>query len=376
MRTESRAVALLVLLGLIGASGLARGQAEFPVAVEPEASARQRLYEQLAADADEFERKHNLLKRVVQLTRPTVVHLEAERAETPRSKGSDEAGSGILVQFGSKFYVLTNRHVIRDAPLRGVHIRLHDGRVIHPVQVLADRATDVAVLAVSAPDLVAARIGDSGTLEIGEFVLAVGSPFGLSHSVTYGIISAKGRRDLQLGEGREGVPLQDFLQTDAAINPGNSGGPLLNLRGEVIGINTAIASNSGGSEGIGFAIPINMAVVIARQLLEQGYVARAYLGVKLDSQFTAEDATRLGLPRLSGARVTAITPRSPADLAELLPGDVILRFDGKEVEDDNHLINLVGLTSVNKTVPLAIFRDGRSQTLQVKVINRPEVEGE
>jgi serine protease Do len=248
--------------------------------------------------------------------------------------------------------------------------------VLHPIQVWADRATDVAVLAISAPDLVAAKIGDSSKLEIGDFVLAVGSPFGLSHSVTYGIISAKGRHDLQLGEGRDGVQLQDFLQTDAAINPGNSGGPLLNLRGEVIGINTAIASNSGGSEGIGFAIPVNMAVIVARQLLDQGYVTRAYLGVKLDSQFTATEAAKIGLTRFAGARVSAVTKRSPADVARLEPGDVILRFDGKEVDDDNHLINLVGLTPVNKTVTLDVFRAGRMQPLQVTVVNRPEGDGE
>src|SRR6185503_4020578 len=150
-------------------------------------------------------------------------------------------------------------------------------------------------MSVAAPGLVPARLGDSGKLEIGDFVLAVGSPFGLSHSVTYGIISAMGRRDLELGD--DGVPYQDFLQTDAAINPGNSGGPLLNLRGEVIGINTAIASNSGGNEGIGFTIPINMTMYVARQLIDRGSVAHAYLGVRLDMNFGPEAAAKLGLSR-------------------------------------------------------------------------------
>src|SRR5262249_36577839 len=153
-------------------------------------------------------------------------------------------------------------------------------------------------------DVVPARLGDSNQLEIGDYVVAVGSPFGLSQSVTSGIVSAKGRRDLDLGD--EGGRFQDFLQTDAAINPGNSGGPLINLKGEVIGINTAIASNSGGSEGIGFTIPVNMAMVIVRQLIDHGSVTRAFLGVNLDSKFNASIAARLGMPQPRGARITGI----------------------------------------------------------------------
>ena len=160
--------------------------------------------------------------------------------------------------------------------------------------------TDVAVLAVSAPDLTAAPLGDSDRMEIGDFVLAVGSPFGLSHSVTFGIISAKGRRDLHLGE-VDTVQFQDFLQTDAAINPGNSGGPLVNLRGEVIGINTAIASNSGGNEGIGFAIPVNMFMTVARQLIETGKVTRAFLGVNmLEVGVRSGDGRRVGAAPAGG----------------------------------------------------------------------------
>ena len=181
------------------------------------------------------------------------------------------------MEYGGKNYVLTNRHVIKHATLDNIHIRLASGQEVFPIRVWADLETDVAVMAVDSPNVVPARLGDSGNVEIGDFVLAVGSPFGLSHSVTYGIISAKGRRDLQLGV--EGVRYQDFFQTDAAINPGNSGGPLLNLRGEVIGINTAIASSSGGNEGIGFTIPINIAMFVAKQLIDQGSVVRAMLGV-------------------------------------------------------------------------------------------------
>ena len=167
----------------------------------------------------------------------------------------------------------------------------------------------MAVLAVAAPDLIAAPLGDSDRMEIGDFVLAVGSPFGLSHSVTFGIISAKGRRDLHLGEAKD--HFQDFLQTDAAINPGNSGGPLVNLHGEVIGINTAIASNSGGNEGIGFAIPVNMFMIVGRQLIETGKVRRAHPGRDARRKFGPAMATELGLPRPVGAHVTASCPTRP-----------------------------------------------------------------
>ena len=188
--------------------------------------------------------------------------------------------------------------------------------------------------------------------------------------MTYGIISAKGRRDLQLGV--EGVRLQDFFQTDAAINPGNSGGPLLNLRGEVIGINTAIASSSGGNEGIGFTIPVNLAVYVGRQLIERGDVARAFLGVLLDAEYSEEEASQLGLPRLVGAKVKAITPNSAAESAKLMAGDVILEYDGTRIEDDNHLINQVGLTPVGKEVSIVLLRQGRPMQVQTKVRTRSD----
>ena len=183
---------------------------------------------------------------------------------------------------------------------------------------------------------------------MGDFVLAVGSPFGLSHSVTYGIISAKGRRDLELGV--EGVRYQDFFQTDAAINPGNSGGPLLNLRGKVIGINTAIASSSGGSEGIGFTIPINIAMSVAKQLIDQGSVVRAMLGVSLDSRYDDALARELGLSRRVGARVNRVNPNTAAEETEIQVGDVILMFDDVRIEDDDHLVNQVKLTPIGKKV--------------------------
>jgi serine protease Do len=275
----------------------------------------------------------------------------------------EEAGSGYVVKLNDRFYVLTNRHVVKEAAIKSITIRLADGRQIHPTRVWSDPDTDVAVMAVDAPGLVAAKLGNSDELEIGDFVLAVGSPFGLSHSITFGIVSATGRRDLTLGET---VKFQDFVQTDAAINPGNSGGPLINLHGEVIGMNTAIASNSGFNEGIGFSIPINMVAFVARQLVDHNGVLRAFLGVTLDRKFDSATAISVGLKRPRGTRISSITPDSPA-AAQLKVDDVVLEYGGVPVDDDNHLVTLVGLTEPGREVPLLILRDQKRMRVNVKL---------
>ena len=360
------------LIHLVTSSSFSLAQEEAPITTP--AAAREELYAQLAEEVAAFEKHGNLLKRVVKLTIPTVVHIEAQHVDSDgklQHRPVEDAGSGVIIRWSNKFYVLTNRHVIKKSSLEHIRIKLSDGRHIHPTRIWEDRETDIALMAVEAKGLIPARLGDSSKLEMGDFVVALGSPFGLSHSVSYGIISAKGRRDLQLGD--DSVRYQDFLQTDAAINPGNSGGPLVNLRGEVIGINTAIASNTGVHEGIGFSIPINMAMVVARQLIEHGNVVRAYLGVRLDSKFKTEEASS-GLSRVEGARVTAITPKSPAETADIRVGDVILQFDGIRIEDDSHLINLVSLTPVSKEVDLQLLREGETHALKVKVGNRSEIE--
>ena len=236
-------------------------------------------------------------------------------ARSPRGD-SEEAGSGVIIERRGKLYVLTNRHVIKYSTLTGINIKLADGRVLHPTASLGRSRPPTWPSWRSPPrSSFPARLGDSSKLEIGDFVLAVGSPFGLSHSVTYGIISAKGRRDLRLGD--DGVQYQDFLQTDAAINPGNSGGPLLNLRGEVIGMNTAIASTSGANEGIGFAIPINMVMVIADQLIERGMVVRAYLGRAARFVLRPDRSGAARPAAARRARVTGITRNSPAEQARI-----------------------------------------------------------
>ncbi len=339
-----------------------------PVTAERRAELRQ----QLAKHAQVLEAQSAVVKIVSKLIGPAVVYIETEVPQTGsrgRNYRLEEAGSGVIIQWKEDYYVLTARHVVRDAVPQAIKINLADGRRIYPTKVWEDPDTDVAVLAVSAPDLVAAPLGDSDRVETGDFVLAIGNPFGLTHSVTFGIISAKGRRDLRLDDSST-VRFQDFMQTDAAINPGNSGGPLVNLRGEVIGINTAIASKSGRNEGIGFAIPINMYMAVARQLIEKGKVARAFLGVNLNSKFGPAMAAELGLPGLMGAHVTAITKGSPAEAADIRPGDVILEFNRVRVEDDSHLVNLVALTEVGKKVPIVIFRDRKTLTIEVEVGDR------
>jgi serine protease Do len=224
------------------------------------------------------------------------------------------------------------------------------------------------VMSISASDLVAAPLGDSDRMEIGDFVVAMGSPFGLSQSFTHGIISGKGRRNLKLGENV--FRNQDFLQTDAAINPGNSGGPLVNQRGEIIGINTAIASNSGVNEGCGFAIPSNMFMFVARQLIETGKVTRGWIGVSLDSKFGPISAVEAGLPRLMGAKVTAIKPRSPAADAKMQPGDVILEFNRIPIDDDGQLVNVVSMAEVGATIPILVYRNRETFSLQIQIQDR------
>ena len=326
------------------------------------------LYEELANEMALIERQARLLKRVVNLIRPTIVHIEAAKRDIPNRPALEEAGSGIIISHKDEPYVITNGHVIADSTAESINVKLNNGRTLKPSRVWIDVATDIAVLKVAGKGLIASRLGDSRKVDMGDFVLAVGSPFGLSHSVTFGIVSAKGRRDLQLGS--KAFKYQEFIQTDAAINPGNSGGPLLNLKGEVIGINTAIASSSGGNEGIGFSVPINMAMFVAERLIEEGVVKRAFLGVTLDSSYSPEDAFTLGLSRFEGARVSRTEPGSAAAVAEIRSGDVLLEFDGVRIEDDNHLINCVGMTDIGKEVAIGILRDGKMMTLAVKVSQR------
>jgi serine protease Do len=314
------------------------------------------------------------LARVAADVTPSVVHIES-KFETQDHRMVEETGSGVIVTSPSVpgYYIVTNRHVIGDiATLGQVAIRLRDGRSFHPTQKWIDRETDLAVLKIDADTAKPMPWGNSDRLEIGNLVLAVGSPFGLSQSVTMGIVSARGRA-LHLG-GRSDLVNQDFIQTDAAINFGNSGGPLIDVDGRLVGINTAIASNSGGNDGIGFSIPSNLVRRVVNDLLERGQVQRAYLGVMLDPDFTSEKARELKLDRVRGARITQVYPGSPAARAGLVTDDVVLSFDGTDVTDENQLINMVSLTQVGRKVGLVVYRDGRKMSIEVNLSNRQELD--
>ena len=362
-------VLLVVLVPLAGGTPLAAQDSE-----QHRADAvRGKMQEALAREVAAIERQSNVLKMVAKLVRPTVVHIEAEKTEPSSVRYGyrdrvEEAGSGYIVKINATNYVVTNRHVIKAAKPEDIKISFADGRQVTPTRVWGDVETDIAVMAVDLADLVAVKPGNSNELEIGDFVLAVGSPFGLSHSITFGIVSATGRHDLKLGEE---VRVQDFIQTDAAINPGNSGGPLINLRGEVVGMNTAIASSSGYNEGIGFSIPINLVMSVARQLVERNGVVRPHLGVTVDASFDPSTTISVGLTRPHGARIKIVEPNSPAAEAKLKVGDVILEYDGVRVDSDRHLISLVGLSEVGHDVPLLVLRDKTVMTLKVKIASEP-----
>lgn len=328
---------------------------------------REQLFQELADEFSAFDRLGNLVRKVSLLVKPSVIHIEAHKSETKggQYESYDEAGSGVVVQMADGPWILTNRHVILGSQPAEILLRSADGRQYRPTRILADPSTDVAVMKVADLRLPPARTGDSDQVNIGDFTIAIGSPFGLSHSVTFGILSAKGRRDLSLGDQK--IDLQDFFQTDAAINPGNSGGPLLNLRGEVIGLNTAIASSSGGSEGIGFSIPINMAIQVADELIRHGRLRRGYLGVTLDPEFTSSDLGALRSVASGGALVKGVRRGSPAAKANLQRGDIIVQFNGNGVDNDDHLVAQVGLTPIGSTVPMIIYRNGKRYRTEVKL---------
>lgn len=352
-----------------------------------ELSNRQQEYELLASQMRPWEEQNRLLRKAVRLVSPTVVHIEATKEEPVqevsldsrlekskvRTKRVEEAGAGVVIEVQGRHYVLTNRHVIQSAQIPDIRVETYDGVPLQIVKITEDPSTDLAVIDVGRSDLAACRLGDSRTLEVGEHVFAVGSPFGLNHSVSLGIVSAKGRRNLELGN--KSIVYQDFIQTDAAINPGNSGGPLMNLRGEVVGINTAIASNSGVNEGIGFAIPIQLAMAVATQLIEKGELQRSYLGVSVERAFHVDPQTglqnsglqsnRLQSYRAQGALVKVVKPNSPAETAGLRYGDIILEFDGVAVENDEHLVQMVGLTASGKSVELEVLRERTRVRLKV-----------
>lgn len=271
---------------------------------------------------------------------------------------SASLGSGFIID-AEKGLIVTNNHVIRDAD--EVRVTLHDDTTLDAKILGKDDKTDLALLQVVAGDhkLVAVPFGNSDEMRVGDWIIAIGNPFGLGGTVTSGIISARAR-DINSG------PYDDFIQTDASINRGNSGGPMFNLKGEVIGINTAIFSPTGGSVGIGFAIPSNLAKPIVDQLVRFGKTKRGWLGIRIQT-VTKEIADSLGLKETGGALVASITPKGPAEVAKLQPGDVMLEFNGQKLTGMRQLPRLVAETPIGTEAKVLYWRDGKTATTTVKV---------
>lgn len=281
-----------------------------------------------------------------------------QQRQVPRSRG---LGTGFVIDASG--IIVTNNHVVADAD--EILVRFHDGREFKGKDVKTDPRTDVAILRIDAGEkLPTLRFGDSDAAEVGDWVVAVGSPFGQELTVTAGIISAKGR-------GPNITEREDFLQTDAAINPGNSGGPLLNINGDVIGINTAISSSSGGFDGIGFAVPSKMAYWVVNQLVQKGSVQRAFIGVAIQ-QIDSELASQFKLKPGDGAVITDVRPDSPGAAAKLQIGDVVMSLNGQKVSSPRSLQGIVEQLAVDKPYPVELLRDGKRMKVDITLKEMPK----
>jgi Do/DeqQ family serine protease len=284
----------------------------------------------------------------------------------PRERQFQSAGSGVIVD-AKNGYIITNHHVVENAS--EITITLLDNRTFSAKVIGSDEGADVAVLQAKQPNLVAMPLGDSTKLEVGDYVVAIGNPFGLQHTVTAGIVSALGRS----GINPEAGGYEDFIQTDASINPGNSGGALVNLRGELVGINSAILSRTGGNIGIGFAIPVNMVRSVMDQLIKYGQVKRGILGVQLYS-VNADIAKEFGLTETTGALVAGVAQDSAAERAGIKTGDIITSLNGITMKSSGELRNAIGMLHVGDKVELGLLRDGKPRKVTALIAERSEVE--
>ncbi|MGE0117751.1 MAG: trypsin-like peptidase domain-containing protein [Dongiaceae bacterium] len=294
------------------------------------------------------------LAPLVKEVTPSVVNIAASGRG---GRNAESAGSGVIVD-AQAGYILTNQHVIARADK--IVVTLKDNRKFDAMLIGSDPDTDVALLKIEARDLTAVPLGDPDLLEVGDYVLAIGNPFGLGQTVTSGIVSALGRSGLGIES------YENFIQTDASINPGNSGGALVNLRGELIGINTAIFTPGGGNIGIGFAVPIDMARSVMKQLVAHGAVRRGRLGVQV-KDLTPDLVESMGVAARQGAVVDFVDVLSPAHKAGIVPGDVILSVDGDPVRGAADLRNHIGLTPAGQQVKLVLLRNNASKTLAITI---------
>ncbi|MGB5441492.1 MAG: trypsin-like peptidase domain-containing protein [Gammaproteobacteria bacterium] len=284
-----------------------------------------------------------------------------ERFKNSRKEIETSLGSGVLIS--EQGYILTNHHVIAGAV--EIQVLLADGRKAHAIVVGTDVDTDLAVLHIEAGQLPSIVIGDSKVLRVGDIALAIGNPFGVGQTVTMGIISATGRDQLGI------TNYDDFIQTDAAINPGNSGGALINAHGELIGINSAIYSRSGGSQGIGFAIPISLAKGIMKQIIEQGHVVRGWLGIEAQD-LTPQLAESFKMATTEGVLISGVLRNGPADDAGLLPGDVVISINNTAVTDSREAMKIISMQPPDSAITLVVIRDGAALTVKPRVSKRPE----
>jgi serine protease Do len=282
-------------------------------------------------------------------------------SETPGRWKEQSLGSGVIVTDDG--YIITNNHVIEHAD--EIKVTLYDKRSFKGKVIGTDPKTDIALIKIKAKGLPSIPWTDSEKLKVGEFVLAIGNPFGLNHTVTMGIVSAIGRANVGIAD------YEDFIQTDAAINPGNSGGPLVNIQGELVGINTAIFSRSGGYQGVGFAVPSNMVRLIVEQLRTNGKVVRGWLGVTIQD-LTAELAANFGLEKPAGALVSDIFNASPAERAGIMRGDIIIEFGGKEITNVSSLRNAVARTSIGSATDITVVRNRKRKRFRITISEFPK----
>jgi serine protease Do len=327
-----------------------------------------RQQEEFRAAAEHFEKLGTLFRQNAELAAPAVITIRVTQTRSvgrnrPTRVTVEESGSGIVATVAKKQVILTNRHVIEEADEKNILILTHDRRVLTPVKIAANEDFDLAVIEVAEKLPPSAQFGDSDKVRVGDIVLAVGNPFGLDRSLSMGVISAVGRRHVPGAAGA--TPRTGFFQTDAAVNPGSSGGMLLNLRGEVIGVLTAIATQGGGNEGVAFVMPINAVLRVAEQLVQTGTVLKPQVGFGFESTFTLEERRKLGIDRLIGAKIRRIDSDTPAEQAGLKVGDVVLAFGNVEVEDERHITHLVALSQIGKPVIVQVRRN--EETLAVTV---------
>lgn len=326
------------------------------------------------ADGDmaELRRLSNGFGSVFQAVSPSVVHVRSEtrRPGSETKKPTINHGSGFIFEpsrtrTGGRHYILTSHHIVEHAGR--ITVQLRDGREFEANLTGTDQKTDIAVIDIGATDVQPLKTTDSARLQVGQWVLAIGSPFGLKHSLTVGVVSGIGRTSVGIND------YEDFIQTDASINPGNSGGPLVNLDGQVVGVNATVLTGGGDYMGAAFAIPINFAQSVANQLIENGEVNRAYLGVFLQP-LTHSLATALGLPDTRGALVSEVAAGSPAAMAGVREGDVIRRFQNMPIRDVGSFINDLSLSEPDSQASMDIVRDKKPLTLTVELANRRQFE--